>query len=158
DAEEIVHTRSAAAKTIGPLEMKGGWRQDDDEGQHVEVLLDRRLTLVDRNQAALESETVGQHKRPRGKQGVGDDVGGDAQPFISFSHRVPTAASFVFAIRFCICSKWSMRKTRPAFARSREASKIVAVPCVRAVAHASGVVSETRIPVCPSTTFSRPPP
>src|SRR5262245_44665940 len=87
DGEEIVHARSAATEPVYALKLKGDRRQHRDEWRHVEILLDGRIPLGHRNQAALEADTECQHESPDGQQRVAHDVERDEEAVVSLYHR-----------------------------------------------------------------------
>ena len=62
--EEVVDARAAAPQPVEPLDVEGDRHEHRDERQHVDVLLERRVALGDRDQAALEAEQVGEQRTP----------------------------------------------------------------------------------------------
>ena len=96
--EKVVHARSAAAQAIDALKLKGERRQHRDERQHVHVLFERRIAVRHRDEAAFETDAVGEDERPHRQNDVRDDVAGDEQAVVASYHRDPAGALIVSSI------------------------------------------------------------
>jgi hypothetical protein len=101
--EEVVDARSAAAQPVDALQPERKRRQHRDERQQVEILLERRVAAVHRNQAALEADAVREDERPGREQRVREDVQADQQPIVPLHHRAPTGAAVVSSMTAFIC-------------------------------------------------------
>ena len=81
--EEVVDARSAAAQPVQALEVEAERHDRGHERQQVDVLLQRRQAVRDRDEAGVEAERVGDDERRHAEQRIGDDVERHEQPVVS---------------------------------------------------------------------------
>ena len=100
DVEEVVDARTAAAQPVQSLEVESQRNDQRDERQHVDVLLDGRVTARDGDEPRVETQQVGQDERQHAEHGIGRDVKGDEQPVVTPYHRDPAGA---FSVSSTMC-------------------------------------------------------
>ena len=93
NGEEVVDAGAPASQAVDALQLKGERREHRHERHQIEVLLERRIALDDRDQPALESDAVREDERPHRQKRVADDVERDEQPVVASYHRVPRRGS-----------------------------------------------------------------
>jgi hypothetical protein len=82
----LEYQREELKSPLVPGQEREG-HQDADERQDVDVLVEGRIALGDRNEAALEPQHVGEDERRAAEQRIGADVERDEQPVVASHHR-----------------------------------------------------------------------
>ena len=131
--EEVVHARAAAPQAVDALDLERERREHGHERQHVQVLLDRRIALRHRDEAALEADAIGEHERPHREQGVGDDVERDEQAVVALYHRRPAGLASVSSITARSCAACCSRENPSACARIRDGVEASSASAARSV-------------------------
>ena len=120
--EEIVDARAAAAQPIEALKLEAERHQRGDERQHVEVVLERRHALGDRNEPGRESKRIRGDEREMPRSASETTWNAIEQAVVPTHHARDPFVRMASSTRASISSPNRVRPKRSAWRRMAAAS------------------------------------